>query len=68
MKKIIVISVIFVGLLVLIEILLRLLLGFGTAILYDPDEKIGYMPKPNQRIRRFGNVYDEPTNKRDLRT
>jgi lysophospholipase L1-like esterase len=40
--------------LVLLEISLRLLFGFGTPLLYTADAKIGYLIRPNQQIRRFG--------------
>jgi GDSL-like Lipase/Acylhydrolase family len=42
-------------LLVLLEIGLRLLLGFGNPLIYLADEKIGYLLAPSQRTRRFGN-------------
>ncbi|HIK29206.1 MAG: SGNH/GDSL hydrolase family protein [Oscillatoriaceae bacterium SKW80] len=37
-----------------IEVILRVF-GFGETIIYIPDEKIGYIPAPNQRLRRLGN-------------
>ncbi len=44
-----------VGLLVVLEVGLRLLVGFGNPLLYLGDEEIGYLLAPNQRTRRFGN-------------
>src|ERR687886_3127627 len=44
-----------VGLLVMLEGVLRLLLGFGNPLLYIADEEIGYLLAPNQRTKRFGN-------------
>ncbi len=41
--------------LLLIELALRLLFGFGNPPLYIADDAIGYLLAPNQRIRRFGN-------------
>lgn len=38
-----------------LEISLRFGFGFGTPLLYLPDEEIGYLPAPNQKIRRLGN-------------
>lgn len=40
---------------VLIELLLRLLFGFGNPPLYIADDAIGYLLAPNQNLRRFGN-------------
>lgn len=44
-----------VGLLVLLEVGLRSLFGFGNPLIYVADEQIGYLLAPNQRTRRFGN-------------
>lgn len=44
-----------VGLLVLLEVGLRSLFGFGNPLIYVADEQIGYFLAPNQRTRRFGN-------------
>ena len=46
---------ILLGLLVLLEVGLRWLLGMGNPLLYVADEEIGYLLAPNQRTRRFGN-------------
>lgn len=42
-------------LLVLLEMLLRLLLGFGNPLIYIADAECGYLLAPNQRVRRLGN-------------
>ena len=39
-----------------LELGLRLLLGFGNPPIYLADEEIGYLLAPNQRSRRFGNL------------
>ncbi|HEY9671097.1 MAG TPA: GDSL-type esterase/lipase family protein [Waterburya sp.] len=46
---------ILVGLLIVLEVGLRWLLGMGNPLLYLADEEIGYLLAPNQRMRRFGN-------------
>jgi lysophospholipase L1-like esterase len=43
------------GLLLMLEIGLRSLFGFGNPLIYIADEQIGYLLAPNQRTRRFGN-------------
>ncbi len=40
----------------LTELILRLLLGFGNPPLYIADDDIGYLLAPNQRVRRLGNL------------
>jgi hypothetical protein len=42
-------------LLILLELALRFLFGFGNPLLYLADPKIGYLLAPNQKVRRFGN-------------
>lgn len=42
--------------LILLEVGLRLLFGFGTPLIYVADPKIGYLLAPNQQTRRFGNL------------
>jgi lysophospholipase L1-like esterase len=42
------------SLLVLAEIGLRVLFGFGNPLMYITDERIGYLLAPNQDVRRFG--------------
>jgi hypothetical protein len=47
-----------IGLLLLIviaELLLRFMFGFGDPLLYEADAKTGYRLAPNQSVRRFGN-------------
>lgn len=46
-----------VGLLLIVEVGLRLLFGFGNPPLYIADDQIGYLLAPNQRLRRFGNRF-----------
>lgn len=43
------------GLLVVLEVLLRVLLGFGNPLIYIPDAECGYLLAPNQKVRRLGN-------------
>jgi hypothetical protein len=54
-KVLLLILTMVVGLLVMLEGVLRLLLGFGNPLLYIADEEIGYLLAPNQRTKRFGN-------------
>ncbi len=54
MKLLLVILAGLVGLLVVLEVGLRLL-GFGNPPIYIADEQIGYLLAPNQRTRRLGN-------------
>ena len=55
-------KVVLLGLFVLLagvlitELALRLLFGFGNPPLYIADDNIGYLLAPNQRVRRFGNL------------
>ena len=44
-----------VGLLMLLEVGLRVLFGFGNPLIYLADAEIGYLLAPNQRTRRLGN-------------
>ncbi len=55
MKIALIIVAVTAGLLVAIELLLRVLLGFGNPLIYIPDAECGYLLAPNQRVRRFGN-------------
>ncbi|MDZ8105001.1 MAG: SGNH/GDSL hydrolase family protein [Nostoc sp. DedQUE12a] len=50
-----VILAVVVGLVLVLEIGLRSLFGFGNPLIYVADEQIGYLLAPNQRTRRFGN-------------
>lgn len=38
-----------------IEVLLRVLLGFGNPLIYIADAECGYLLAPNQKVRRLGN-------------
>lgn len=55
MKVALIILAIAISLAVLLELGLRLFFGFGNPLLYVPDEKIGYLLAPGQKVRRFGN-------------
>ncbi len=55
MKVVLIVLAVIVALLVILEVGLRLLFGFGNPLTYIADEKIGYLLAPNQRTRRFGN-------------
>jgi lysophospholipase L1-like esterase len=39
----------------LFELALRVCWGLGDPVLYEPDSEIGYLHRPNQDVRRFGN-------------
>ena len=41
--------------LILIEIALRVIFGFGNPPLYIGDDRMGYLLTPNQTVKRFGN-------------
>jgi lysophospholipase L1-like esterase len=54
--RLLLLSLVFgVGLVVALEVGLRVLFGFGNPLTYISDEEIGYLLAPNQRTRRFGN-------------
>lgn len=55
MKLLLAILAVTLGLLALAELGLRVLLGFGSPLIYIADENIGYLLAPEQRTRRFGN-------------
>ncbi|MDQ2096432.1 MAG: SGNH/GDSL hydrolase family protein [Tychonema bourrellyi B0820] len=55
MKLALIIVAVTAGFLVAIELLLRVLLGFGNPLIYIPDAECGYLLAPNQRVRRLGN-------------
>ncbi|HIK07600.1 MAG TPA: SGNH/GDSL hydrolase family protein [Trichormus sp. M33_DOE_039] len=55
MKLLLVILAVVLVALVLGEIGLRSLFGFGNPLTYIADDEIGYLLAPNQRTRRFGN-------------
>jgi lysophospholipase L1-like esterase len=55
MKLFLIILASVTGIVILVEGGLRLLWGLGNPPLYIPDKEIGYLLKPNQRLRRMGN-------------
>ncbi|MBW4522375.1 MAG: SGNH/GDSL hydrolase family protein [Scytolyngbya sp. HA4215-MV1] len=54
MKLALIVLVVVIGLLIVVEIALRLLFGFGNPLIYVADPQIGYLLAPNQNVRRFG--------------
>ena len=56
-KKIIIGAGIFVLLLIVVEVTLRTVWGFGKMPLYAASDKCEYMPLPNQSGVRLGNKY-----------
>jgi lysophospholipase L1-like esterase len=54
-KLVLVAIAVLVGAMVLGELGLRWLLGFGHPLLYIADDRVGYLLAPNQKTRRFGN-------------
>ena len=55
MKIALIVLVVAIGLGLTVEIILRLLFGFGNPPLYVADQQVGYRLAPNQKVRRFGN-------------
>ncbi|MEG3897576.1 MULTISPECIES: SGNH/GDSL hydrolase family protein [unclassified Microcoleus] len=55
MKVVLIILAVTAGLWAAIEVLLRVLLGFGNPLIYIADAECGYLLAPNQRVRRLGN-------------
>jgi lysophospholipase L1-like esterase len=55
MKVALIVVAIIVGLILLTEVGLRILFGFGNPLTYIADDQIGYLLAPNQKVRRFGN-------------
>ena len=55
MKAIFIFSAIIICLVGILEIGLRLVVGFGNPLTYNTDSKIGYLLTPNQSVTRFGN-------------
>ncbi|NJO73064.1 MAG: SGNH/GDSL hydrolase family protein [Leptolyngbyaceae cyanobacterium RM1_406_9] len=55
MKVALIALAIIVGLVLLTEVSLRILFGFGNPLTYIADEQIGYLLAPSQKTRRFGN-------------
>jgi len=54
-KVVILTILVVIGLLIVIELGLRSLFGFGNPLVYIGDSQIGYLLAPNQSTRRFGN-------------
>jgi len=55
LKVVLIIFALTAGLWAAIEVLLRVLLGFGNPLIYIADAECGYLLAPNQRVRRLGN-------------
>ena len=55
MKVVLIILAVTAGLWAAIEVLLRVLLGFGNPLIYIADAECGYLLAPNQKVRRLGN-------------
>lgn len=55
MKILLIISALILGLLGILEIGLRVVVGFGNPLTYIADNQIGYLLTPNQNVSRFGN-------------
>lgn len=58
MKVALIVGIVVLLSLVVLEIALRLLFGFGKPPLYVADPQMGYRLAPNQRTRRFGNQFE----------
>jgi len=54
-KIVLVLLTILFGVLIVVEIGLRIGFGFGSPVLYLGDAEIGYLLAPNQNTRRYGN-------------
>ena len=55
LKLALIILAVTAGLWVAIEVLLRVLFGFGNPLIYIPDAECGYLLAPSQTVRRLGN-------------
>lgn len=55
MKIALIILAVIAGLLTVLEVLLRVLLGFGNPLIYIADAECGYLLAPSQRVRRLRN-------------
>ncbi|MDY7004976.1 MAG: SGNH/GDSL hydrolase family protein [Cyanobacteriota bacterium] len=55
MKILLIISALILGLLGILEIGLRVVVGLGNPLTYIADSQIGYLLAPNQNVSRFGN-------------
>ncbi len=58
MKIALVVSVVILVGLVILEILLRVIAGFGNPLIYIRDPEIGYLLAPSQKTQRFGNLIE----------
>lgn len=56
MSALLIVLTVLFGLLIILEVGLRLLVGFGNPLIYIAEQEIGYRLAPNQRTRRFGNL------------
>lgn len=54
LKLALIVLAIAAGILIVVEVGLRLLFGFGNPLIYVADPHIGYLLAPNQKVRRFG--------------
>lgn len=54
-KVVLIILAVTAGLGAAIEVILRVLLGFGNPLIYIADAECGYLLAPNQKVRRLGN-------------
>ena len=55
MEVVLIILAVTAGLGAAIEVLLRVLLGFGNPLIYIADAECGYLLAPSQKVRRLGN-------------
>ncbi|MEP6520640.1 SGNH/GDSL hydrolase family protein [Microcoleus vaginatus DQ-U2] len=55
MEVVLIILAVTAGLGAAIEVLVRVLLGFGNPLIYIADAECGYLLAPNQKVRRLGN-------------
>ncbi len=55
MKIALIILAVAAGLSIVLEVLLRLLLGFGNPLIYIADDECGYLLAPSQKVRRLRN-------------
>ncbi|WP_293129352.1 SGNH/GDSL hydrolase family protein [Microcoleus sp. bin38.metabat.b11b12b14.051] len=55
MKVVLIVLALTSGLWAAIEVLLRVVLGFGNPLIYIADAECGYLLAPNQKVRRLGN-------------
>ncbi|MEG3861621.1 SGNH/GDSL hydrolase family protein [Microcoleus sp. herbarium12] len=55
MKVVLIVLGLTCGLWAAMEVLLRVVLGFGNPLIYIADAECGYLLAPNQKVRRLGN-------------